>query len=93
VTQRAAAKPPAGNGSRKPESVESKFDSLIANAPEQRQVPDPAAPDTTPTSAPEQNEDSAPAPRQETPAAPKDEFYSDPLINEALRLFHGKLQE
>ena len=37
---------------------------------------------------------SPPPPAAETAAVPsKDDFYSDPLITEALRLFHGKLQE
>ena len=38
--------------------------------------------------------DSPTPPAAEAAATPsKDDFYSDPLITEALRLFHGKLQE
>jgi DNA polymerase-3 subunit gamma/tau len=73
--------PPRGG---KGTSVESKFDALINSAPESRADDPPEM--TAPAAAPASPE---PVP---TPPAPKNDFHDDPLIQDAVRIFEGKLQ-
>ena len=81
------AKGPAG-------SLESKFDNLIAKAPDSR--PEETISEPEPTAAPAATSTpNAPATEKAEQVAPAaaDEFYSDPLISEAMKLFQGKLKE
>jgi len=68
----------------------SDFDALIANAPEESEIPEPPVTTQSP------NPDSSPSSdsqevTQEEPKKIDESFYEDPLIKSALAIFEGKL--
>lgn len=79
-----APQPPAEKG--EPESNLSTIDQLIAKAPEVAVNPDPEPVKLNPEPTP-----SPEKPSEEEPEPEADEFHEDPLIQEALKVFKGRL--
>jgi DNA polymerase-3 subunit gamma/tau len=90
IAPRAPAKPSQPAKTPSSSSVEDTFSKLIAKAPEERDEPDSQPGSAPPSPAPT---NSASPPAEEVKPVPAEDFYKDPLIKEAVRLFHGKLKE
>ena len=82
-------------GRKSKPDLENRLENLIQQAPESpaEPAPSPVAEPASPTPVAEAGpaEDPTPDSGPETPPAPQ--FYEDPLVKEALRLFEGRLKE